>query len=111
VGAAALCWSIWRCPNDIVFTKTRHSSFLQAIFKDTYWIHFWAQRQRREGTKELFHQASSSLEIIALELANHGWKHNNRLDIIYFFCVCFDQLDVLNYVIMVWPYTSCRGQI
>ena len=33
VGAAALCWAIWRCCNDIIFNKTKYSSFMQAVFR------------------------------------------------------------------------------
>jgi len=33
VGAAALCWAIWRCRNNIIFNKTKYSPFIQAIFK------------------------------------------------------------------------------
>ena len=33
VGAAALCWAIWRCHNDIIFDKIKYSSFMQAVFR------------------------------------------------------------------------------
>ena len=33
VGAAALCWVIWRCRNDIIFNKIKYSLFMQTVFK------------------------------------------------------------------------------
>ncbi|CAO2142593.1 unnamed protein product, partial [Urochloa humidicola] len=51
-----------------------------AIFRGAYWLRFWSMLQHEEKTKELFMKASTTLEMVALELfATHGWKHNNRL--------------------------------
>jgi hypothetical protein len=85
VGFSALCWAIWRRRIDIVFNKTKYTSFMQALFRGTYWLRFWSQLQPEDDTKE---KASLMLEVIALEHANHGWKHNNRLR-------PFDLFDVL----------------
>jgi hypothetical protein len=60
----------------MIFNKTMYTSFLQA---GTYWLRFWSQPQFDDNTKEMFRKASSMLEVIALEQANHKWKHNNRL--------------------------------
>jgi hypothetical protein len=79
VGVGALCWAIWRCRSDMIFNKTKYNSFLQALFRGTYWLRFWSQLQLDDNTKEMFRKASSMLEVTALEQANHGWKHNNRL--------------------------------
>ena len=38
VGAAALCWAIWKCRNDIIFNKTKYSLFMQTVFRGTYWL-------------------------------------------------------------------------
>ena len=84
VGAAALCWAIWRCRNDIIFNKTKYSSFIQAVFKGTYWLHLWAQLQHKDMIKVLFRKASLALEAVALEIANHGWKHNLRIGLDHF---------------------------
>ena len=54
VGAAALCWAIWRCRNDIIFNKTKYSSFIQAIFRGTYWLRLWVHLQHKDMTKVLF---------------------------------------------------------
>jgi hypothetical protein len=45
VGVAAVCWTIWRCRNDIIFNKIKINSILHAIFRQAYWLRFWAQLQ------------------------------------------------------------------
>jgi hypothetical protein len=80
VGVAALCWAIWRCRNDRIFEKCKYTSFMQATFRGTYWLRFWALLQRDDETNESFRSASRKLETTVLELfASHGWKFNNRL--------------------------------
>jgi len=90
VGAAALCWAIWRCRKDIIFNKTKYSLFIQAI----------------SGGDLLVAPMVAPLETVALEIANRGWKHNLRIGLDYFpfiflpirpWMVCF--------VIIFWPYT------
>ena len=61
VGCAALCWAIWRSRNDIIFDNVRYNSFLQAIFRGAYWLHFWAQLQHDDKPKEVFKTTSVSL--------------------------------------------------
>jgi hypothetical protein len=51
VGVSALCWAIWRRQNDIVFNKTKYTSFIQALFRGTYWLRFWSQLQPNDDTK------------------------------------------------------------
>ena len=40
VGAAAFCWSVWRCRNAVVFDNKKNS-FLQVIFATTHWLRTW----------------------------------------------------------------------
>ena len=84
VGAAALFWAIWRCRNDIIFKKTMYSSFMHAVFRGIYWLRLWAQLQRKDMIKVLFRRESLALEAVALEIANHGWKHNLRIGLDHF---------------------------
>ena len=37
VGTSAILWSIWLCRNDVTFDKKRLYSYLQVIFRATYW--------------------------------------------------------------------------
>jgi hypothetical protein len=48
VGASALCWAVWLTRNDIVFNKIIASSYLQAIFRGTYWTRFWSLLEKEE---------------------------------------------------------------
>jgi hypothetical protein len=63
---------IWRCCNDIIFNKTKYSSFMHTIFKGTYWLRFSSQLQHDASTKELLQWTSSSLEVASLDNANLG---------------------------------------
>ena len=84
VGEAALCWAIWRCRNDIIFNKTKYSSFIQAIFRGIYWLRLWMHLQHEDMMKVLFRRTSLTLETVALEIANRGWKHNLEIGLYYF---------------------------
>jgi hypothetical protein len=117
VGVSALCWAIWRCWNDVVFNKTKYTSFMQALFRGTYWMRFWSQLQCDDDTKEMFRKASSMLEVIVLEQVNHGWKHNNRLTP-FLSLRCLLSPFVFNNtswklvkLVIWWPYTFRTGQI
>jgi hypothetical protein len=76
VGVAVVCWAIWRSRNDIVFNKTKFNSIMQVIFRGTYWLRFWAQLQRNEQARNTLSSLSTKIEMVALEQAQGGWKHN-----------------------------------
>ena len=84
VGEVALCWVIWRYRSDIIFNKTKYSSFIHAIFSGTYWLRLWVHLQHEDMTKVLFRRTSLALETVALEIANPGWKHNLRIGLDHF---------------------------
>ena len=46
LGAAATCWSLWLCRNDLVFEKKRSSSPLQVIYSIIYWFRTQAILQK-----------------------------------------------------------------
>ena len=75
VGVAAMCWAIWRCRNDVIFNKTKCNSLMQVIFRGAFWLRFWAPLQHDELAKDILSSMSKTLEIIALEISNKGWKH------------------------------------
>jgi hypothetical protein len=52
---------------------------LQVIFKGAYWLHFWAQLQRKEQAKDTLITMSTKLEVVALQIANGGWNNFYRL--------------------------------
>ena len=39
-GVAAICWTIWLWRNEIVFDKSALRSYMELVFKGTYW---WSQ--------------------------------------------------------------------
>ena len=46
LGAAATCWSLWLCRNDLVFEKKRTSFPLQVIYLIIHWLRTWAVLQK-----------------------------------------------------------------
>ena len=80
VGAAALCWSVWRCRNAMVFYNKRHS-FLQVIFATTHWLRTWAILQRPSSQDTLV-AASLFLAQVAKDFfaRAHVWQSSLRID-------------------------------
>ena len=80
VGAAALCWSIWRCRNEVVFDNKKHS-FLQVIFATTHWLRTWAILQWLSSQDTLV-AASHFLAQVAKDFFArvHGWQSSLRID-------------------------------
>ena len=51
-----------------------------------YWLRLWVHLQHKDMTKVLFRRTSLTLETVALEIANRGWKHNLKIGLdSYFF--------------------------
>ena len=63
----------------LFFNKIKVDSILHVIFRGTYWLRFWSQLQRDEQAKNTLSSLRKNIEMIALELANGGWKHIYRL--------------------------------
>ena len=81
VGAFAICWALWLSRNDLVFNKSPYTSYMQVIFKVTYWLRFWAKLQKCEENGELMKVACRKLETTVMQLfANYGWRFTNRLE-------------------------------
>jgi len=69
-GAAAFCWSLWLTRNDSVFDKCSPKTFLQVLFRGT----FWGQLQRSEEKKEYIYKACQTLETSSLAFfSSYGW--------------------------------------
>lgn len=81
VGAFAICWALWLSRNDMVFDKSPSISYLQVIFRATYWFRCWAQLQKCKDDGELMKVACRRLETTVMQLfANYGWRFTNRLE-------------------------------
>jgi hypothetical protein len=80
VGVSAFCWAIWLTRNDIVFDKVVAPSYLQAIFRGTYWISFGSLLQKEEEDHHLVKMGCRTIETVAMDLfARHGLSFRNRL--------------------------------
>jgi hypothetical protein len=79
MGTSAILWSIWLCRNDVTFDKKRLYSYLQVIFRATYWIRFWNILQK-ECNRSPLKWARRTLETLAMEVfAKHGWSSFKRI--------------------------------
>jgi hypothetical protein len=79
-GASAFCWVIWLSRNDVVFEKASIKSFMQVLYRGTYWLRFWSQLENDDQDKEKITMAYRKLETVAMEIfADHGWRCNNRI--------------------------------
>jgi len=81
LGAAATCWSLWLCRNDLVFEKKRTSSPLQVIYSIIHWLHTWAILQK-PTSQDLVVAASQQLARVAKEFFTraHGWQSSLRIE-------------------------------
>ena len=79
VGATALGWAVWLCRNDAVFNGKVPNSYLQVIFRGTYWTREWATLSKEEEKTALF-KSSQHLEGPALEFFHKaGWNFRRRI--------------------------------
>ena len=79
VGASSICWAIWLTRNDIVFDKILAPSYLQVIFRGTYWARSWSLLQKEEDRHSM-KMGCRSIETIVMEVfARYGWRFSNRL--------------------------------
>ena len=74
------CWAIWLTRNDFVFNKSQKQTFLQVLFRGTYWLRFWTQLQRLDEHKTSIVETCRLLESSAMFLfASHEWSFSYRL--------------------------------
>jgi hypothetical protein len=79
VGLGAMVWSIWLSRNDLVFNKTPISSYMQVMFRVTYWTRTWAVFQKEESQRFL-RMACWLMETLTMGIfTKYGWWSSNRL--------------------------------
>ena len=72
--AAAFCWAIWLTRNEVVFDKCRTKTFLQVLFRGTYWLRQWAGLQRHDDQRDQLVKVGQFLETSALQFfSSNGW--------------------------------------
>jgi hypothetical protein len=79
IGVTAFCWAFWFSRNEVVFQKSKSKSFLQVMFRGTFWIRGWSILSREEGINTL-KEGCHWLETIALEFfKGSGWNVLKRI--------------------------------
>jgi hypothetical protein len=80
IGVAALLWSIWLSRNEIIFNKCASKSFVQVIFRATYWARSWAVLSKEEECVNL-KKVCQRLEVTTMEVFNQfGWTVRRRIE-------------------------------
>lgn len=80
VGFSAICWAIWLNRNDMVFNCAKANTFMQVIFRATYWARSWSLLLRDEDARTDLNRACRLLESVVMEVfAKFGWKFSNRI--------------------------------
>jgi hypothetical protein len=49
-----------------VFDKTSIKSFMQVLYRATYWLHLWSQLESDDQDKEKITTASQNHEVVAM---------------------------------------------
>jgi hypothetical protein len=80
LGAAALCWAMWLNRNDMIFNNAKPNTFMQLIFRATFWIRAWSQLDKSEQAKETFKKGCRLLKTLIMEVfTKFGWRFSNRI--------------------------------
>ena len=81
LGAAATCWSLWLCRNDLVFEKKCTSFPLQVIYSIIHWLRTWVVLQK-PTSQGLVVAASQHLAQVAKEFFTraHRWQSSLRIE-------------------------------
>ena len=80
LGAAATCWPLWLCRNDLVFEKKRTSFPLQVIYLIIHWLHTWAVLQK-PTSQDLVVAATQQLTLVTKKFFTraHEWQSGLRI--------------------------------
>jgi len=79
VGIAAICWVLWLNRNDAVFQNLVTNSYLQVLFRGTFWIRQWSKLSKEEEGRNL-KDGCRRLEGLVLQLfGTCGWKNQKRI--------------------------------
>jgi hypothetical protein len=64
----------------VVFDKSPMKTFMQVIYRGTYWFRFWSQMQKAEDDKELIKTTCLKMENVVMDIfSKHGWRFTNRI--------------------------------
>jgi hypothetical protein len=79
-GAAATCWAIWRCRNNIVFNRKVVPSPSQVIYSVIHWLRTWTILQK-PGSRDMVLATCRRLEEVLRVCFSqaHGWRSSLRI--------------------------------
>jgi hypothetical protein len=79
IGIAALLWAMWICRNDVVFNGSNFNSYLQVIFRGTYWARQWSLLLK-EDERDVMKEGCKLLETSVMHFfGKDGWNMRKRL--------------------------------
>jgi hypothetical protein len=84
IGASVICWALWTSRNEMVFDKFPLKTYMQILYRGTYWLHQWAQLQRhvehifgiKEAYRALETKGCKSSQIMGGGLVTDSWHLN-----------------------------------
>lgn len=80
--AALLFWALWLNQNGMVFNKAKAKTFMEVIFRMTYWTRTWSMLHKQEEAQEHLKNGCRKLETVIMEFfARFGWKFTNRIEV------------------------------
>ena len=80
VGAVALCWAIWLCRNDAIFCRSTPNSYLQVIFRGTFWARRWSLLSKKEEMNFITKNCGRMEGVMLEFFAKQGWNFRRRIE-------------------------------
>jgi hypothetical protein len=81
VEATALCWAIWTSRNDIIFDNSPMKTYMQVVYRATYWCRLWVLLQTSEEDNNKMKDACRAIEAMIMQIfTNREWCFRNRLE-------------------------------
>ena len=79
IGVSAICWSIWNCRNNLVFSRKDTFHVLQVIHMAVHWIQLWAFLLP-SNQRDLMMAGCTRLLLVAREFFSWDtWQHTSLL--------------------------------
>ena len=63
-----MCWAFWLNRNDVVFTKTNTTSFLQVVFRGDVLDQALASKLSKEEERVALKEGCNRLEVLVMEV-------------------------------------------
>ena len=80
VRASALCQAIWLSRDDFVFQRNIPNSYLQVIFRGTYWTRCWSQLSKEEEEKSIKNSCLTMESAVMEFFSKFGWNFRTRIE-------------------------------